>query len=40
MGKTEFEARLTHLAVDKDLAASSQNQTRNVILFLYNKVLD
>ncbi len=40
MGKVEIEAYLTHLAVDKNVAASTQNQAFNALLFLYNRVLD
>ncbi|CAN5900042.1 integron integrase [soil metagenome] len=40
MGKPELEAFLTHLAVQGDVAASTQNQARAAILFLYEKVLD
>ena len=39
MGKTEIEAFLTHLAVQKNVAASTQNQAMNAILFLYRHVL-
>jgi len=40
MGKPEIEAFLTHLAVNRNVAASTQNQAFNAILFLYNHVLD
>ena len=39
MGKTEIEAFLTHLAVQGNVAASTQNQAMNAILFLYRHVL-
>ncbi|WP_306537386.1 phage integrase N-terminal SAM-like domain-containing protein, partial [Geobacter sp.] len=35
MGKTEVEAFLTHLAVTHKVSASTQNQARAAILFLY-----
>jgi hypothetical protein len=40
MGKEEIEAFLTHLAVDKNVSASTQNQAFSAILFLYRKVLE
>ncbi|RJS91984.1 integron integrase [Salinisphaera sp. Q1T1-3] len=40
MGKAEVERFLTHLAVDKHVAASTQNQALNAILFLYKDVLE
>jgi len=40
MGKVEIEAFLTHLAVEKNVAPSTQNQAFNAILFLYREVLD
>ncbi|MBF0201942.1 MAG: integron integrase, partial [Desulfamplus sp.] len=40
MGKREIEAFLSHLAVQKNVAASTQNQALNAIVFLYKKVLD
>jgi integron integrase len=40
MGKTEIEAFLTHLAVDLNVAASTQNQAFNALLFLYREVLE
>jgi integron integrase len=40
MGKAEVEAFLTHLAVDRKVAASTQNQALGAILFLYREVLD
>lgn len=39
MGKEEIEAFLTHLAVDLKVAASTQNQAFNALLFLYRNVL-
>jgi site-specific recombinase XerD len=40
MGTPEVEAFLTHLAVERNVAASTQNQTLSAILFLYNNVLN
>ena len=40
MGKFEIERFLSHLAVNRNVAASTQNQAFNAILFLYKKVLD
>ncbi len=39
MGGTEIEAFLTHLAVQENVAASTQNQALHAILFLYKEVL-
>jgi integron integrase len=39
MGSTEINAFLTHLAVDENVAASTQNQALCAILFLYKHVL-
>jgi integron integrase len=39
MGAAEIEAFLTHLAVDGKVAASTQNQALNALLFLYREVL-
>ncbi|NMF86791.1 integron integrase [Nodosilinea sp. P-1105] len=39
MGRSEIEAFLTDLAVNQQVAASTQNQALNAILFLYHKVL-
>jgi len=39
MGAPEIEAFLTHLAVDKHVAASTQNQALSALLFLYREVL-
>jgi len=40
MGKQEIEQFLTHLAVEKNVAPSTQNQAFNAILFLYREILD
>ena len=40
MGPSEIEAFLTHLAVDLEVAASTQNQALQAILFLYREVLE
>lgn len=39
MGVAEVEAFLTHLAVNRGVAAATQNQALNSILFLYKEVL-
>jgi len=39
MGKAEIEHFLSHLAVEKNVAASTQNQAFNALLFLYKQVL-
>ena len=39
MGATEVEAFLTHLAVERMVAASTQNQALAALLFLYREVL-
>lgn len=39
MGGAEIEAFLTHLAVQEQVAASTQNQALNAPLFLYHNVL-
>ncbi len=39
MGDAEVEAFLTYLAVDGQVAASTQNQALNALLFLYRNVL-
>src|SRR2546427_2965419 len=39
MGTAEIEAFLTHLAVDRHIAASTQNQALSALLFLYKAVL-
>ncbi|MFQ5345654.1 MAG: integron integrase [Mariprofundus sp.] len=38
MGKAEIEHFLSHLAVKKNVAASTQNQAFNALLFLYKQV--
>ena len=40
MDKPEVIAFLTHLAVQRDVAASTQNQALSAILFLYRDVLE
>ena len=40
MGVPETEAFLTHLAVEGNVAGSTQNQAFNAILFLYRNVLN
>ena len=39
MGKAEVERFLTHLAVERNVAASTQNQALSAIVFLYKEVL-
>jgi len=39
MEATEIEEFLTHLAVDKNVAAPTQNQALSAILFLYQEML-
>lgn len=39
MSAAEIEAFLTHLAVDRQVSASTQNQALAALLFLYQKVL-
>jgi len=39
MGRAEVEAFLTHLAVEGNVAASTQNQALSALLFLYREVL-
>jgi integron integrase len=39
LGPDHISAFLTHLAVDLDVAASTQNQARSALLFLYREVL-
>jgi integron integrase len=39
MGEAEIEAFLTHLAVDRNVAASTQNQALSALLFFYQHVL-
>ena len=40
MGAPDVEAFLTHLAVAGNVAASTQNQAKNALLFLYKEVLE
>lgn len=40
MGRDEIEAYLTHLAVSRHVAPSTQNQAFNALLFLYRNVLE
>jgi integron integrase len=40
MGADEINAFLTHLAVERNVSASTQNQALSAILFLYQKVLN
>jgi hypothetical protein len=39
MGCAEVEAFLTHLALAGQVAASTQNQAKSALLFLYKEVL-
>ena len=39
MGVSEIEAFLSHLAVEREVAASTQNQALHALLFLYKQVL-
>lgn len=39
MGAAEVEAFLTHLAVERKVSASTQNQAKAALLFLYREVL-
>ena len=39
MGKSEIEQFLTHLAVDRNVSPTTQNQAFNAILYLYEQVL-
>ncbi len=39
LGVAEVEAFLTHLAVDGEVASSTQNQAKSALLFLYREVL-
>lgn len=39
MGAAEVEAFLSHLAVDRSVSASTQNQAKSALLFLYKEVL-
>lgn len=40
MGKRQIEAFLSHLAVQQNVAAATQRQALNAIVFLYKRVLD
>lgn len=40
MGKMEIEAFLSDLAMNRNVAASTQNQAFNALLFLYHQVLE
>ena len=40
MGEKEITKFLTHLAVEKNVAASTQNQAFSALLFLYQQVLE
>ena len=40
MAGKEIEEFLTHLAVEENVAASTQNQALNAILFLYKEILE
>lgn len=40
MGTAEIEAFLTHLAVKNKVSASTQNQAKSALLFLYREVLE
>lgn len=40
MGKTEIEAFLSHLAVQGQVAVSTQNQALSALLFFYCEVLN
>jgi site-specific recombinase XerD len=39
MGAAEVRAFLTHLAVKRDVAASTQNQALNALVFMFRDVL-
>ncbi len=39
LGASQIEAFLTHLAVDRDVAAATQTQAKSALLFLYRDVL-
>ena len=39
LGSADITAFLSHLAVDRDVAAATQNQARSALLFLYRDVL-
>ena len=40
MGEKEITEFLTHLAVEKHVAASTQNQAFSALLFLYQQILE
>ena len=40
MGEKEISRYLTHLAVNRNVAAATQNQAFNAIIFLYRQVLN
>jgi len=40
MGAAEVEAFLTHLAVERNVSASTQNQAKSALLYLYKEVLE
>ena len=40
MGNREIETFLTHLAIKKQMSASTQNQALRALLFLYREVLN
>ena len=40
MGASELEVFLSHLAVDRNVSASTQNQAKSALLFLYREVLE
>ena len=40
MGRAEIEEFLTYLAVDRNVAPSTQNQALHAILFLYREILE
>lgn len=40
MGSAEVRTFLEHLAVERNVAAATQNQALNALIFLYRKVLD
>ena len=40
MGQSEIESFLTHLALQENVSASTQNQALNALVFLYREVFD
>ena len=40
LGASAVESFLTHLAVERNVAASTQNQALSALLFLYREVLE